>query len=656
MVVAAAAATAVTDRAAVVGRLRKFAKAWEAAGADPLTLSWLKFGVPVLLTRLPPARRPRPNIIKDQAQLDFVRREVATMLELGAVSRSNTPPAAIWQLMTAPKAGPRKYRLVVNMKPLTPAVHSPAFKLERLEEFLLLLRPGDHIWTRDLRDGYFHLAMAPTSRPLLGFQLDGSWYVYNVLPFGLRSAPFIFTKLMRLPLRLLRAGGDMACLGYIDDIAGAAPPDKSAAQARKTDDTLASLGLVVAEDKKQEPATSAVVLGLRLDTVLNRITLPQDKLNKTLALARGVLTMAGRPSHKVDARLVASLLGKLQWFARAAPLARLYSRSLQFDLRRVVDWSQRVVVSHAARQDLAVILRSAEDWNRRGAPIWRDQPIAQVFSDASNTGWGAALYVHGRMAQTVAGTWDPLWRVQHINAKELQAVLLAVRAFLPRLTGAAVEFRIDNITAVSYLRHAGGYYPHLVAIAKTVLALLLRADCQPNFQHLRGVLNVVADSLSRGKFVTLLTRQSGQYDPDDICLRRDVFARLDATWGPHTVDRFARFSSRQCARFWSRSLDTGAEGVNCLTADWSGDNNWAFPPWHMLLLTLQHVARCRAVATLVVPKWPAQVWWPLLNKLATAWVPLPPLPDLFSLNGVPFQLRNAAWQVLAVRVDGSRLT
>lgn len=641
------------DRAAVVGRLARFVPVWRHSGADPLTLSWLVHGVPILFDADPRVPPPRPNIISAADQLDFIRREVSTMLQLGAISRVPTRPLAVWQLMTAPKAGPRRFRLVVNMKPLTKSVHSPTFKLERLEEFLLLLRPGALIWTRDLRDGYFHVPMAPSARPWLGFALDGKFYVYNVLPFGLRSAPFIFTKLMRTPLRVLRSRG-VEGIAYIDDIVCTGSPSEAADKAATTDQVLDQHGLVVADDKKQGPAHRAQVLGMVVDTVLNRLSLPNDKLHKTMAMLQAVLTVAARPSHRVPAHVVAQLLGKLQWFARAAPAVRLFSRSLQFDLRSRLSWYHRIVLQPQTRKDLAHILRHAVQWNQVGAPIWRDAPSAQVFTDASTTGWGAALYIQGRFVRSVAGVWDSRWLPLHINAKELQAVLLAIQAFRASLLGTTVEFRIDNTTAVSYLRNAGGYFPHLVAIARQVWLHLLAVDATPSFMHLRGVLNVVADALSRGRFVTVLSQQYGQVDPDDWQLHPALFRHIDRSWGPHTVDRFARSRTRQCARFWSRVLEPGCEGVNAFTADWSGENNFVNPPFGSLLLVLRHLLRCRAQATVIVPHWPAQPWWPLLTKLATAWMPLPESRTI-CLGSYAEPLRNPSWRLLAVRVDGSRL-
>ena len=638
------------DRAAVVGRLARFVAAWERSGADPLTLSWLREGVPILFDSTPHIPSERPNIVAHADQLQFMRTEVATMLHLGAVSRCIHRPTAVWQLLTAPKAGPRRFRLVVNMKPLTPVVHSPPFKLERLEEFLTLLRPGDMVWTRDLRDGYFHVPMHETAKPWLGFRLDGVYYRYNVLPFGLRSAPFVFTKLLRTPMRSIRQLGVRSTV-YIDDVACAAQPHIATDQVQLVDRELATHGLVVATDKNQGPATTAIVLGLQVDTVNNRLSLPADKLTKTLALLRAVQLMAERPSHRVPARVVAQLLGKLQWFSRAAPPARLYSRTLQYDLRARASWSDRVVISPQTRADLRTVSGNAQRWNARGAPIWPTATTAQVFTDASNSGWGAALHLDGAAARYAQGLWKNDEELLHINAKELLAVVHAVHRFAHELRGRVVDFRVDNVTAVAYLRGAGGAHPHLTVIARQALETLLKLRTQAVFHHLRGVLNIVADALSRGKFVPVLTHQHGQLDPDDIQLRPDLFAHLDRLWGPHTVDRFSRAASAHTPRFWSRVLEPGCEGINSLTAHWGGENNWVFPPLHMLLPVLNHILRCQAAATVVLPLWPAQPWWPVLCSIAVDMMELPPSPML--RNGVSIADKNKSWRWLAVRVVGS---
>ena len=45
----------------------------------------------------------------------------------------------------------------------------------------------------DVRSAYCLIPVHPDDRPLLGFQWQGVQYVDGILPFGLRSAPKIFT-------------------------------------------------------------------------------------------------------------------------------------------------------------------------------------------------------------------------------------------------------------------------------------------------------------------------------------------------------------------------------------------------------------------------------------------------------------------------------
>ena len=47
----------------------------------------------------------------------------------------------------------------------------------------------------DVEEAYRIIPIHPDDRQLLGIYLDGQVYMYAALPFGLRSAPLIFTAL-----------------------------------------------------------------------------------------------------------------------------------------------------------------------------------------------------------------------------------------------------------------------------------------------------------------------------------------------------------------------------------------------------------------------------------------------------------------------------
>ena len=103
-------------------------------------------------------------------------------------------------------------------------------------------------------------------------------------------------------------------------------------------------------------------------------------------------------------------------------------------------------------------------------------------------------------------------------------------------------------------------------------------------------------------------------DSDDWSLHPELFARLDAKWGPHTVDRFANYCNTQLPRFNSRFWNPGSEAVDTFTCNWKYENNWWCPPVYLVPRVIHHAQETAAVGTctLVVPKWPSAPYWPTL--------------------------------------------
>ena len=79
----------------------------------------------------------------------------------------------------------------------------------------------------DLKSGYHHIDVAKCHRKYLGFEWGGSFYAFVVLPFGLSSAPYVFTKMMRPLVRLWRSKG-LKAIVYLDDGIVAVPDETGA--------------------------------------------------------------------------------------------------------------------------------------------------------------------------------------------------------------------------------------------------------------------------------------------------------------------------------------------------------------------------------------------------------------------------------------------
>ena len=74
-----------------------------------------------------------------------------------------------------------------------------------------------------------------------------------------------------------------------------------------------------------------------------------------------------------------------------------------------------------------------------------------VTTDASTKGGGAVCEGRG-----VNGLWSATEAASHVNVLELRTVVLALRHFLPRLSGQHVLVRTDNTAALAYINRQGG--------------------------------------------------------------------------------------------------------------------------------------------------------------------------------------------------------
>ena len=60
-----------------------------------------------------------------------------------------------------------------------------------------ILRPQDFMCEIDLKDAYFAVPIHPEHQTLLCSQFQNVTYHFKCLPFGLPSAPRVFTKVLK---------------------------------------------------------------------------------------------------------------------------------------------------------------------------------------------------------------------------------------------------------------------------------------------------------------------------------------------------------------------------------------------------------------------------------------------------------------------------
>ena len=631
------------DPISVKGRLKKCLQFWESELEAPASvLSTIESGY-VLPLKSEPTPFSKQNQASARLNAQFVHQSVTDLLAGGCIKEVPEQPYICSPLSVVEGSGKKK-RLVINLRHLNKFLWKQRFKYEDLRVAMLLFEQGDYLFSFDLKSGYHHVDIADHHCKYLGFAWDGHFYVLTVLPFGLATACYMFTKLLRPLVRYWRAGG-LRILVYLDDGLCAVAGKVEAIEASQfVCSTLAKAGFLDHPVKSiWDPVQRLPWLGFVIDLALGQVEVPQEKLVALQHRLDQACQLA-----LISAKQLASIVGKIISMGLAiGPVSRFMTRSLYAALESRQTWCDLLRLSPEARAELRFWSASLSEYSSQ--PIWRSpSALRVVYSDASETGYGGYVVEHGPCVSF--GQWTAEEASQSSTWRELSAVYQVLLAVACKLANTRVRWFTDNQNVARILQ-VGSKKPQLHAIALKVFALSVQYQLHLEPEWIPKDLNVRADFLSR------------IVDHDDWFLDPAIFARIDAMWGPHTVDRFASFHNAQLPRFNSRCWNPGSEAVDAFTVNWGGQNNWWCPPIGLIPRVIRHAQVCAAVGTLVVPCWPSAPFWPLLCPGNGQFAPfvidfwdLPQVESLFlpGLSGsVLFNGCKPNTRVLALRCDFS---
>ena len=135
----------------------------------------------------------------------------------GAIERcKESPEQFISSYFLIPKKDD-SFRFVLNLKKLNNYINTKHFQMEDLRTAIKLISRGTFMTTVDLKDAHYLFSVAQESRKYLRFIFEDQIYEFTRLPFGLNVCPFLFTKMMKAVIGMLREKGFLTCI-YLDDI------------------------------------------------------------------------------------------------------------------------------------------------------------------------------------------------------------------------------------------------------------------------------------------------------------------------------------------------------------------------------------------------------------------------------------------------------
>ncbi|XP_018493987.1 uncharacterized protein LOC108863840 [Galendromus occidentalis] len=574
-----------------------FATQWELLTSDDWILSTVR-GYRISFLS-PPFQPSSPHPIHfSQDETNNMDTLVNDLLAKGAIIPV-TPQRVrfLSNLFLVAKKGTSKFRPVINLKPLNEFIANEKFKMEGWLEIKEAVFPDCYFTRIDLKDAFLSIPIHTSSQPYLAFRWQHSTYCWARLPFGLKTSPRVFTKLLKPVAANLRQRG-VVLIVYLDDfLLIANSPSRLTEHTEATTSLLQSLGYTINFEKSSLiPAQRVTYLGYNIDSATMRLSVPGEKL---LQIKRDINLLL--ETSNTTLRTLYRVLGKLNALTTIVRSLRYHCSSLA----RLVSTTTRRTRNLEAIEQLPSDIRSDLEWWTTHLDTIATGPIRpplvslEITSDSSLQGWGAWCS-HG----ATGGAWNDDDRHLHINALELKAIFLAVQRLAKDCSNTTIAIRTDNTNAMHSINNFGSLHsPTLNSLSRQIWAWAFDRNLHLKATYIPGVLNDIADTLSR----TVLDNHS-------YSLHQATFDRLNSMHGPFQIDLFADFSNHEVDTYFSWVKDPFAIGVDAFLSRWdSWTNLYAFPPFKLVDRTLSYLDSLPTCElTLICPLWPTQPCFPRL--------------------------------------------
>ena len=162
--------------------------------SPPQVLSIIAKGYRLRFTS-PPLLRQTPWEIgfpQDPQEILGMREQITLMLQKNAMTEVPPDSPGFYSNVFLVRKASGGWRPVIDLKNLNAHIHAPHFRMFTTSSVLSSVKKGDYVFKIDLQDVYFHVPIHPSSRKYLRFAFENRVYQFQVLPFGLNTAPQVF--------------------------------------------------------------------------------------------------------------------------------------------------------------------------------------------------------------------------------------------------------------------------------------------------------------------------------------------------------------------------------------------------------------------------------------------------------------------------------
>lgn len=209
-------------------------------------------------------------------------------------------------------------------------------------------------------------------------------------------------------------------------------------------------------------------------------------------------------------------------------------------------------------------------------------------------------------------------REEHINVKEMWAVLKGLQSLPESVSGCRIDVQVDSMVVFHAWSGSGPRSRKLTQISQLILQffvdrnLSLEMSFVPHLNQVDWFFKRLSrsDAILSPKSWEIVQRRFGGINGHDLDLI-SLDSNVQRDWRGNPLKHFTPYPT---------SVSSGVNVFNqdLSVCDGNHVNGYVFPPFSLIGHLLRFLASVNAVVTVVVPLMsPLPGWWPLLNALSS---------------------------------------
>lgn len=354
-----------------------------------------------------------------------LREELKMQLEnlerKGLIEPSKSPWAS--PVVMVKKKQPGSWRLCVDYRTVNQKIKHDSYPLPRMENLLEAAAEAKVFTLLDQRAAYWAIPVEEASKEVTAFVTEFGLHQWNRQPFGLKTSPGTFQRIME---DLLQDFTWENVVIYLDDVLlFSQTMEQHVQDLKKLLEVIEKSGLKLNPGKCQVAVQEVDCLGHHLS---------KHGLSPSSEKVEAVKTWP-TPTNNRDVRRFLGFVGYYQQFIpefsqKTAPLSDLLKKDVKFE------WTPE------CEENFKRLKADLQEY-----PVLKSPNMEKTYTlttDASNAGWGAELRQEHGVVAFGSGKWKAAEKNWSATEKELGAVVKAVSKFRHFLIGKPFVLKTDH--------------------------------------------------------------------------------------------------------------------------------------------------------------------------------------------------------------------